>query len=82
MNKYQVYLNQIYEKEVTGETRYFVTLPDGRRTAKVSEYETWHDSWEKAHAHMITKAEYLVCNLEARLEAAKHGLAKIKALKQ
>jgi hypothetical protein len=52
-----------------------------RREAKRSEYHSWHDTWEDAHAFLIERAETEVQALRGRLEQAKGRLGNIKGMK-
>ena len=40
----------------------------GRRRAKVSEYEVFHDTWQSAHEHLLRKATERVESLIRQLE--------------
>ncbi|HEU4431093.1 MAG TPA: hypothetical protein VFT98_20210 [Myxococcota bacterium] len=48
--------NEITRVDCESETEAFVTIR-GRRTAKVTHYHRYHDSWEEAHAHLLERTQ-------------------------
>ena len=85
MIKYRTRFDKIVAFEVERETDKQVVLPakDGFRSSrenKVSDWSNWHDSWEAAHAFLISAAERDVCSLRERLEQAKGKLGQIKGM--
>lgn len=51
------------------------------RENKVSDWSNWHDSWEEAHAFLVTNAERDIESLRMRLEQAKGKLGQIRGMK-
>lgn len=85
MIKYRTMFDKIEALEVERETDKQVVLParDGlrsRRENKVSDWLTWHDTWEAAHAFLVANAEREVETLRMRLEQAKGKLGQIKGM--
>jgi uncharacterized protein involved in exopolysaccharide biosynthesis len=86
MIKYRTSFNEIEALEVSRETKTQVVRVIGshateRREAKRSEYYSWHDTWEDAHAFLIERAEAEVQALRGQLEQAKGRLGNIKGMK-
>lgn len=86
MIKYRTRFDKIEALEVERETDKQVVLPAkggcrGMRENKVSDWSNWHDTWEAAHAFLITNAERDVESLRMRLEQAKGKLGQIKGMK-
>lgn len=62
---------KIEATEIAGETESMVVLGMGslgRRARKITDYDSYHDTWEEAQAHLLAKAEQ-------RLAAARRVLA-------
>ena len=70
--------------EVQSETEHFVVLPHRprRRVAKISDYESFHNSFEEAKMHLIEKQEAKIHEWEMELLYAKDVLEEIKGLKE
>ena len=70
--------------EVKTETEHFVILPDHprKRVAKISDYESFHNSFEEAKAHLIEKQQEKVREWEAELRYAQDVLEEINSLKE
>lgn len=52
----------------------------GRRRAKDSEYETFHNSWAEARSHLIESAKDKVALAKMRLEHHESNLKELEAL--
>lgn len=52
-----------------------------KREAKDSEYQTWHETWEAAHARIVADAQKRVDGLRLQLERAKGELGNAKGMK-
>lgn len=78
--KYRTRWDQIERVEVDRETESSVFI-NGRRSAKVSGYENFHDSWAAAHACLLAKHQLQVNQLRRQLEAANGKLGNIKGMK-
>ena len=74
----------IRQVEVQSETEHFVVLPHRprRRVAKISDYESYHDSFDDAKKHLLEKQQEKVREWEMELLYAKDVLAEIKGLKE
>ena len=84
MIKYRTRFNEIKAIEVLRETDKQVVILVGkteRRENKVSDWSSWHDTWEDAHAFLIAEAENKVDSLRLQLEQAKGTLGQIKGMK-
>lgn len=84
MIKYRTRFNEINAIEVFRETDKQVVILVGkteRRENKFSDWSSWHDTWEAAHAFLIAKAEEKVDSLRLQLEQAKVTLGQIKGMK-
>ena len=53
---------------------------DGRRCGKMTDYESYFDTWDQAYLSLISKAEKVVAGAASRLRHAREELEKIKAL--
>jgi len=71
---------EIKEVEVEKETGASVWI-GGRRLAKNTSYEQYHDTWERAHAHLMSKAKYRVESCRHDLELANSALGNVKGMK-
>ena len=72
---------RIVEREVSRVTDKMVFIQGGRRYAKESTYESWHDTWEQAHAYLLSQAQGKVNALRLNLERANGDLGRIKGMK-
>ena len=86
MIKYRTRLDNIEAIEVVRETKKQVILPANscgkeKIENKVSNWTNWHETWEEAHAFLVSKAEREVESLRLRLEQAKGRLGQIKGMK-
>lgn len=52
------------------------------RSTRYSSYVCYHDSWESAHAYLITQAEGVVSSARRSLEIAYGKLGNIKGMKK
>lgn len=71
--------NPIVEVEVDRETESSVVIA-GRRRAKVSAYEAYHDSWEDAKAYLMDGAEKSLKSARRKLEEAQGYYGNVKGL--
>lgn len=78
--KYRTRWDQIERIECERETKSSVFI-NGQRQAKTSSYESFHDSWEAAHAFLFDKQRLLVERLRRQLEVANGKLGNIKGMK-
>lgn len=86
MIKYKAMFGEIKAYEIASETAKTVTIADtkewtGRRENKVTDYYSWHDTWEAAHAHLIAEAQRKVDSLRVQLGSAQGKLGQIKGMK-
>ena len=51
------------------------------RQAKETEWYTWHDTWEEAHARAVANAQRKVDSLRKQLERANGELGNAKGMK-
>ena len=87
MIKYRTYFDKIENVEVLRETVSSVYVQTGskkgeRREAKRSSFYNDFDSWQEAHAFLVSGAESSVEELRMNLERAKGRLGQIRAMKQ
>lgn len=88
MIKYRTggYDKKIEAVEIVKETAKQVTFKTERggerREAKRSEWQNWHDSFEKAKQFLLTRTEKSIQCLQQRVEDYKVELEKIRALTQ
>lgn len=66
--------------EIERETESSVWI-DGRRSAKISRYEVYHDSWDQAKEYLMIKAERGLDSARRRLETAQGHYGNVKGLK-
>ena len=82
------YGTEIEPVEVVRETDAFVIFPPyrpggkERRTAKCTDYERYHDTWEDARAFLLSRAEQDVQSARRRLEVANGTLGNVKGMKK
>lgn len=57
LKRYRIYLGQIQEKEFVKETEHFLIDARGRRDAKVSNWDSWHETARAAIAHELETQE-------------------------
>lgn len=86
MIKYRTRFDIIEAIEVVRETKKKIVLPAnscGKEISenKVSNWTNWHETWEEAHAFLVSKAEREVESLRLQLEQAKGILGQIKGMK-
>jgi len=86
MIKYRTRFDKIKAIEIERETEKQVFIPakDGfrpYRENKMSSVQTWHDSWDEAHAFLVAKSEHEVETLRMRLEQAKGRLGQVRGMK-
>ena len=85
MIKYRTYFDKIETVKVVRETAASVYVGEkmgGRREAKRSSFYNDFDSWQEAHAFLVSGAESYVEELRMNLERAKGRLGQIRAMKQ
>jgi len=70
---------EIKEVEIDRETAYYVFI-DGRRTSKVKDWESYHETREAAKAHLLAIAETRLKAIESKLRFAKQNLEAVRAL--
>jgi hypothetical protein len=71
--------------EVVRETEKTVTIDNTgheSRESKRSEFQNWFDTWEDAHAFLLTIQQLEVTALRLKLESANETLGRIKGMKQ
>jgi hypothetical protein len=78
--KYKTRWDEITPVECERETESCVYIK-GRRYAKESSWENYHDSWADAHAFLVDNAQGNVDGLRLKLEQAKGKLGQIKGMK-
>lgn len=79
----------ILEREITRETdkcvfymdTYFGS-PQETRENKVSDYGSWYDTWEEAHAALLESAQSVVVHARRRLEEANGFLGNVKGMQK
>lgn len=71
---------RIEEVEIVRETDSSVFLLGGQRRAKVSECESYHDSWKEAHELLLARAEGRVSQARRALERANGALGNVKSM--
>lgn len=84
--KYKTLFNRIEAVEIVRETEKQVVLPGrnggrGCRENKRSDWSNWHDTWEEAHAFLVSNAEKDVERARMRLEITKGVLGQLKGMK-
>jgi hypothetical protein len=67
--------------EVERETESSVWI-NGNRRAKITEWDTFHDTWDEAHAHLLKHAEQQAQSARRNLEAANGSLGNVKGMKR
>jgi hypothetical protein len=72
--------NRIEQVAVDRETKTSVFIGT-TRCAKVGSYAAYHDSWDEAHAFLMSSAESEVGQARLRLETANGKLGNIKGMK-
>ncbi len=87
MIKYRTYFDKIETVEVLRETVSSVYVQTGskkgeRREAKRSSFYNYFDTWQEAHAFLVSNAELSVESARMNLERAKGRLGQIRAMKQ
>jgi len=71
--------NPIEKRDVARETEYYVFDVIGRHK-KVSDYESYFDTFEEAKAHIVGKCQKFVADSESELKMAQAMLEKAEAL--
>jgi hypothetical protein len=67
------------EVERTSESSVWVK---GRRRAKVTDWHLIFDTWEAAHAYLMTEGERKVLEARRALESANSALGNVKGMKK
>ena len=82
MIKYKAILSlaRIDKIEIAKETEKTVFLSNGRKANKVSDYASWHDTWEDARQHLLREAEEEAASLRLRLQRVNGKLENIKGM--
>ena len=70
---------KIDEVDVEKETAQSVWI-DGRRRAKVSDYETYFDTWGNAHSALMNRQKKQIKNYRLMLQRANSRLNEIKKM--
>ncbi len=78
--KYLAKFGTITRVEIRSETDKFITLPNGRREAKTSDWCWYGDTFEEAKAAMLASATRDTANAQATLLHYQNKQAKIQAL--
>lgn len=52
------------------------------RAAKVADWARYHDTWEDAHAYLMSKAERAVAFARSSLASAQGALGNVKGMKK
>ncbi|GAB1407704.1 hypothetical protein MASR1M8_16230 [Thermomonas brevis] len=84
---YRASLGRIKAFEVLRTTEKQVVLPNlhrkggEEREAKETEWYTWHETWEAAHARIVADAQKKVDILRRQLERANGELGNAKGMK-
>jgi hypothetical protein len=80
---------KITEVEVIRETDVSVFVPTnrkedykGRREAKISQFDHYHDTWDLAHADLLDIAEKDVMRARRNLETAKAFYGNVKGMRK
>ena len=83
MIKYKAvsHLWKIEPTEIIKETEKTIFLRGGRKERKVSEWGSWHDTWEDARQALLSRAEGDVASARLRLQGANGKLGNIKGMK-
>lgn len=74
-------LESIVKVEIEKETEKCVWV-NGRRSAKRSEFEQYHNTWKEAHAYLMVIAEGKLNSARLALERAQGNYGNIKGLKE
>lgn len=90
--KTRTYSINIEPVEVEKETEHFVYIPTvshsnkkpspSRREGKISEYSSYHDSWEDAHNFLMKRATDKVTSARVDLARANGELGNVKGMKK
>lgn len=84
MVKYRTVFNEIKACEVLRETGNFVYIKRSngkeRREAKFTCWQSWHDTWEEAKAHLIAEQVKKVDALREQLNREFHKISELEAL--
>jgi hypothetical protein len=88
MKKYKVRLNyrygckaEIKEVEIEKETDKSIWI-NGHRSAKISEWANYYDSWDEAKCALFECQQRYVDHLRLRLELTRQELENIKEMKK
>lgn len=82
MIKYRTTWHQIDAVDVAGETSTQIITQQGTRKAKRSSYVNWHDTWEDAHAFLVSNVEKVVVQCQNALADERQKLEQIKAMRK
>ena len=72
--------SKIKPVEIESETTNFVII-NGRRSAKMSSYHCFFDTWQEAHDYLMLEAENALNTARRRLEEAQGKHGNIKGMK-
>lgn len=73
--------SEIEAIEVERESPSQITLLNGRRENRRSEWQNWHDTWEDAHEFLIAACQQKVDKAQQDLEKAAEELMRVTALR-
>ena len=73
-------MGQIEEVEIKSETPSFVTLPNGRRDARVSQYTEYHESREAAKQAILSRLLAKKRTLASQIQRLESDIEKANAL--
>ena len=82
MNKYRAdigYREAIHKVQIEKETEASIWI-DGRRRGKSSEYSSYFDTWDQAHAYLIKKADGNLHRAKVSLALAQKAYNKTKEM--
>jgi hypothetical protein len=67
---------------VIEEKSYWSEKLQQRRVSKESRFESYFDTWQEAHAHIVSLSESAVESCANRLESAKSKLEHVRGMKE
>ncbi len=92
MIKYKTYANRFFHSNIAiyyiapiyieRETEKSVFFSGGRRQAKISEFEIFHNTWEDARNYLKQKAKDKLASARLQLQDAQGHYGNIKGLKK
>lgn len=68
--------------ECERETDKFVWPLNGRRTAKITDWDMYHDTWEEAHEFLLIRANRAIDVAKKNIELASEHVVHLKSLKK